>query len=97
MIRYSTELLIVHLGAGEIAAAMGGSGAHRCRKLGLHLNPLVYANLSEQAWGTQRHPKGVSHLQTSLNLRKLQEIVKDREAWHAAVQGVAKNWTRLSD
>lgn len=65
MIRYSAELLIVHLGAGEIAAAMGGSGAHRCRKLGLHLNPLVYANLSEQAWGTQRHPKGVSHMQTS--------------------------------
>ena len=29
----------------------------------------------------------------NMNLRKLQEIVKDREAWHAAVQGVAKNWT----
>ena len=25
------------------------------------------------------------------------ELVKDREAWHAAVYGVAKNWTRLSD
>ena len=24
---------------------------------------------------------------------KLQEIVKDREAWHAAVHGVTKNWT----
>ena len=28
-----------------------------------------------------------------MNLRKLQETVKDREAWHAAVHGVAKSWT----
>ena len=32
-----------------------------------------------------------------MNLSKLQQIVKDREAWHAAVHGVAKNQTRLSD
>ena len=32
-----------------------------------------------------------------MNLNKLQEIVKDREAWHAAVYEVAKSWTRLSD
>ena len=32
-----------------------------------------------------------------MNLSKLQEIVKDREAWHAAVHGVAKSWTQLSD
>ena len=32
-----------------------------------------------------------------MSLGKLREIVKDREAWHAAVQGVAKNQTRLSD
>ena len=31
------------------------------------------------------------------NLSKLQEIVKDREAWYAAVHGVAKSWTQLSD
>ena len=28
-----------------------------------------------------------------MNLGKLQEMVRDREAWRAAVQGVAKNWT----
>ena len=32
-----------------------------------------------------------------MNLSKLQETVKDREAWHAIVHGVAKSQTQLSD
>jgi len=31
------------------------------------------------------------------NLGKLQEIVRDREAWHAAVHGVAKSQTQLNN
>ena len=32
-----------------------------------------------------------------MNLSKLQEIMQDREAWRAAVHGVEKSWTRLSE
>ena len=32
-----------------------------------------------------------------MSLSKLQELVKDREAWHAAVHEVTKSWTQLSD
>ena len=32
-----------------------------------------------------------------VSLSELRELVMDREVWHAAIHGVTKSWTRLSD
>ena len=32
-----------------------------------------------------------------MSLSKLQELVMNKEAWHAMIHGVTKSWTRLSD
>ena len=49
-----------------------------------------------RAWKTMKGLDSITH-SMEITLSKLQEIVEDREDWHAAIHGIAKSQTQLSN
>ena len=74
--------------------------------------PIQFGHLMQRAYSLEktvmlgkidgRRKKGRQRMRwlddiTDMSLGRLRELVMDREAWHAAIHGLTKSWTRLSD